>query len=148
VLAEIRERGIDCRVVMVTAVEPDFDLIEMGFDAYVTKPPERQELIDTIETLLDREGLDDALQEYHSLMARKAAIQAQKSDAELEDSDAYQDLLERIEATREETDQKLGDMGSDIDFVSAVREIAEREDAAEERDTGGDDPFELGVDSS
>ena len=32
VLEHVRERGLDCRVAMVTAVEPDFDIIGMGFD--------------------------------------------------------------------------------------------------------------------
>ena len=34
VLEHIRESGYDCRVAMVTAVEPDFDIIDMGFDLY------------------------------------------------------------------------------------------------------------------
>jgi DNA-binding response OmpR family regulator len=108
---------------MVTAVEPDFDVIEMGFDAYVTKPPDREELIDTIERLLDRATLDDAFQEYYSLMARKGALQSQKPAAELAESAEYQDLLERIEAKRAELDGALGDMGSEADFVSAVRDL-------------------------
>ena len=37
VLSTVREQGYDCRVAMVTAVEPDFDIIEMGFDAYLVK---------------------------------------------------------------------------------------------------------------
>jgi hypothetical protein len=30
VLAAIEERPVDCRVAMVTAVDPDFDIIEMA----------------------------------------------------------------------------------------------------------------------
>ncbi|MFD1598795.1 response regulator [Halobellus rarus] len=123
VLGVIRERGIDCPVVMVTAVEPDFDVIEMGFDAYITKPPERQELLDTIEQLLDRTTASDTLQEYHSLMARKGALQTQKTEEELAGSNAYQNLLERIETKRAAADENLGDMGSDIGFVSAIRDL-------------------------
>jgi DNA-binding response OmpR family regulator len=123
VLREIRERGIDCRVVMVSAVEPDFDVIEMGFDAYVTKPPERDELLDTIETLLDRASADKDLQEYHSLVARKGALEAQKTEAELADNDEYQELLDRIERAEASADDHLGDMSSETDFVGAVRDI-------------------------
>jgi DNA-binding response OmpR family regulator len=135
VLREIRERDIDCKVAMVTAVEPDFDVIEMGFDAYITKPPDRDELVETIETLLDRATVSEALQEYHSLLARKAAIQDQKLDQELEGNEAYQQLLEEIEAKREAVDEDIGDMESDIEFVSAVREIE-----------GGGEDFELSDD--
>jgi len=125
VLREIRNRGIDCRVAMVTAVEPDFEVIEMGFDAYITKPPERQELLDTIEQLLDRSTVSDTFQEYHSLMARKGALQTQKTETELAGNEAYQDLLEQIETKRAAVDDDLGDMGSDIGFVSAVRDFAD-----------------------
>ncbi len=38
VLDTIAERGIDPAVVMVTAVDPDFDIVEMPFDEYLTKP--------------------------------------------------------------------------------------------------------------
>ena len=142
VLREIRERGIDCRVVMVTAVEPDFDVIEMGFDAYITKPPEREGMIDTIEQLLDRATVDDAFREYHSLMARKGALRTQKTEPELEESEEYQELLERIDAKRAEVDGDLGDMGSEIDFVSAVREIDAGEGGLEDIKPGGVDEFD------
>ncbi|USZ71674.1 response regulator [Natronosalvus halobius] len=136
VLREIRERGIDCRVAMVTAVEPDFDVVEMGFDAYITKPPERADLIGTIDQLLERATLDGALQEYHSLLARKGALESEKPLAELEASDEYRNLLDRIDAKQAEIDGGLGDMSSDIDFVSAIRELA---DDAEGGDQDGSD---------
>lgn len=144
VLAEIRKRNIDCRVAMVTAVDPDFDVIEMGFDAYITKPPDRQELIDTIESLLDRAEIDTELQEYHSLMARKGALLSQKAEDELDDSEEYRDLLERIDSKRAEVDANLGDMGCDIDFVGAVREIDDVDEGFEEIDRPPTEPSEKG----
>ena len=128
VLREIRDRGIDCRVAMVTAVDPDFDVIEMGFDAYVTKPPEREELFETIDQLLDRAELDDNLQEYYSLVARRSALEAEKTESELAESDQYDDLLDRVDNARDEADDDLGDMGSDPEFVGAVREIMDEEE--------------------
>lgn len=141
VLGKIRDRGIDCRVAMVTAVEPDFDVIEMGFDAYITKPPERQELLDTIDRLLGRAELDENFREYHSLMARKGALQVQKTEEELTDNEAYQRLLERIEAAREAVDEDIGDVTEEIEFVSAVRDIEDADDGGEV-DLGDIDGFE------
>jgi len=125
ILEEIRSRGIDCRVAMVTAVDPDFDVVEMGFDEYVSKPPDREELVETIELLLERASADDALQEYYSLVARRSALEAEKTPAELEGSDAYAELEARIDEQREAADVSLGDMGSDIEFVGAVRELGD-----------------------
>ncbi|QKY19254.1 response regulator [Halolamina sp. CBA1230] len=125
VLAEIRKRGIDCRVAMVSAVDPDFDVLEMGFDAYLTKPPDREELLSTIDRLFDRAELDDDMQEYYSLVARKGALESEKSASELEESEAYDELIDRIERVELIVDDELGDLRSDTEFVSAVREIDE-----------------------
>jgi len=146
VLREIRDRGVACRVAMVTAVDPDFDVIEMGFDEYLTKPPDRDELLDTVERLVDRASLDDELQEYYALVARRSALEAAKTDEELADSEEYADLVDRIEAERETVDEDLGDMASDTDFVGAVREIVDEDDRPvddEERPIGdGDRPVD------
>ncbi len=127
VLAEIRTKEVDCRVAMVTAVEPDFDIIEMGFDEYITKPPSREELHSTIERMLERSALDEELQEYYSLVTRRSALQAEKSSAELEESEEYTGLLRRIEEQTDALDSRLGELSSDTDFVGAVREISDEE---------------------
>lgn len=129
VLEKVRERGIDCRIAMVSAVEPDFDVIAMGFDAYITKPPEREELLDTVEQLLKRAALGDEMQEYHSMMARRGALEAQKTEQELAESEQYQQLLDEIDTKREQVDEGLGDMSSEVDFVSAVRGIADEDES-------------------
>ncbi len=123
VLSEIRDRDLDCRVAMVTAVEPDFDIIEMGFDAYITKPPSREELRGTVKRLLERSELDADLQEYYSLIARQSALQTEKTPDELETSEEYADLLDRIDDMSEQVATSLGEMSSDTEFVGAVREI-------------------------
>jgi DNA-binding response OmpR family regulator len=125
VLAEIRERGFDCRVAMVTAVDPDFDIIEMGFDEYVKKPLDEEELRDTVERLLARSTLDDEFQEYYSLVSKRAALRAELSDEELRTSHEYPELIERIETHRDVVHEALGDLSSDTGFVGAVREITD-----------------------
>ena len=125
VLSEIRDRGLDCRVAMVTAVEPDFDIIEMGFDDYLTKPPSKEELRRTVARLVERSNLDNELQEYHSLIARKSALQTEKPIEELGKSEEYAALLDQIDTRSEDLETMLGDMSSDTDFVGAVREITD-----------------------
>lgn len=51
VLEEIRERELGVRVAMVTAVDPDFDITAMDFDAYVTKPVSGETIRETVEKL-------------------------------------------------------------------------------------------------
>ncbi len=52
-LDEIRDRGYDCPIAMVTAVDPDRDVVELPFDKYVTKPVEKADLLDALDGLLE-----------------------------------------------------------------------------------------------
>ncbi|MFB6178387.1 MAG: response regulator [Halorientalis sp.] len=83
VLAEIRTHEYACRVAMVSAVQPGIDVVEMGFDGYITKPPDKEELRETVERLLARSTLDEELQEYYSLVARRSALESEFSEDDL-----------------------------------------------------------------
>lgn len=132
VLTEIRDRGLDVQVAMVTAVDPDFDIIEMGFDDYLTKPPTRETLHEVVEELLAREQLADTVQEYQSLLAKRAAIETGKDDKVLEDSDAYTDLQEQIEAVKAELEGEEDRFLDDAEFVGALREFDDEEGVGDE----------------
>jgi DNA-binding response OmpR family regulator len=124
VLAEIRDRDLDCRVAMVTAVDPDFDILEMGFDTYVVKPTTDEELHETVETLVERASYDDAIQEYFSLSARRAALEANKGHAELESSKEYAELSARLEELEGSLDDSFTDLG-DEGFRAAFHEFSD-----------------------
>jgi DNA-binding response OmpR family regulator len=122
VLERIREQGYDCRVAMVTAVEPDFDIIDMGFDDYLVKPVRREELQSAVESLLTRTTYDTQLREYFALVSKRAALEAQKSDRELAESEAYAELTEEIEGLRADLDETTSNLSAD-DFEVALRQL-------------------------
>lgn len=122
VLATIREEGYDCKVTMVTAVEPDFDILEMGFDDYVVKPVRREELLEVVGSLLRREEYDSQLQEYFALVSKRAALESEKTEHELEESEAYADLAERIDELRAELEETAAGM-DDRDFEVVLRQL-------------------------
>ncbi|AQL43406.1 DNA-binding protein [Halorientalis sp. IM1011] len=124
VLAEIREAGYDCRVAMVTAVDPDFDIIDMPFDDYIIKPVSREDLFDTIDRLLVCAEYEEKLQRYYSLTSKYATLLANKSNTELENSDEFEDL--RVE--RDRIRQDLQDTVARFDdeaFAAVFRELHE-----------------------
>ena len=125
VLAELRERGHDARVAMVTAVDPDFDIVEMGFDDYVTKPPTREALVETITDLLERNERADRVREYQSLLSKRTLLETEKSEAELAESDAYARLEERIEALERDIEADEDRFLDDSEFVGALRDFEE-----------------------
>lgn len=100
VLEEMRERGFDCPVGMVTAVEPDFDIVEMGFDDYIVKPVSTDDLKDFVEDLLSLPEYERDLQRFFQLAAKRAAIETAKNEAELRRSKEYQALLKDLEEVR------------------------------------------------
>ncbi|WP_181684590.1 response regulator [Halorhabdus salina] len=124
VLKRIRDSNSDCRVAMVTAVEPDFDILEMGFDSYLTKPIRSDELHETVSNLLERSEYDDLLQEYYSLVEKQATLEATKSSAELAESEQYASLTERVEDLQSDLSQTLGGVENDEDFIATLRELS------------------------
>lgn len=119
-LTEIRERGYGVRVAMVTAIDPDFDVLEMGFDDYLTKPVSREDLEAVVEDLLERKHYDQDVQEYYSLAAKRAALETSKPVSELAESEEYAALLEELDAVEEHIDDHLT---VEEDFVSAFKDL-------------------------
>ena len=124
VLEHIRENSLECRVAMVTAVEPDFDIIDMGFDLYLTKPVSRSNLLRAIETLLSRTEYDDLLQEAAALASKRAVLKSEKPTAQLERNEAYADLLARLEDLDADIDD-LSESFSTDDYRAMFRDIGE-----------------------
>lgn len=120
VLEEVRTRGIDARVAMVTAVSPDFDVVEMGFDDYLVKPVTGEELSETVERLLRITDYDDELRTYYSLVTKKALLESERPQQMLEGSEEYDELCREVAETQERLDD-LGDGFDSTDFDSLLR---------------------------
>ena len=107
VLLRLREAGYDMPVAMVTAVDPDFDIIEMGFDDYILKPVSTDELRDVVETLILRQEYDAVIREYFALVSKVTALEQRKLGEELEQSEAYAESQEQLEAIKEQAKAAL-----------------------------------------
>lgn len=119
VLDRIRELDVDCRVAMVTAVEPDADIAEMPFDAYVPKALDRETVIETIDRLLDRADYDALLREQYAVAEKLSLIEEREPKSALVKNETYQELVERFQRIESE----LADRETDFDREDIVQSI-------------------------
>src|SRR6056297_1258872 len=126
VLNTIRDRGLDCRVAMVTAVEPDFDIVEMGFDDYLVKPVSTDDLTSTVDQLLLRSTYDEQLQEFFALASKKALLDSQKTEAELRASEEYRRLEDRLAVMRAKVDDTISELSNHDAYRRVVRDISRK----------------------
>jgi len=112
VLAEIRNREVDTRVIMITAVDPDFDIIDMPFDDYLCKPVEKSDLVAAIDQQLAARRYDDRLSEYLEVTSKLSLLEAEKTPSSLDDNEDIDDLSERADRLKAEMDEALAEFES------------------------------------
>jgi len=113
VLDELRERGLDVRVAMVTGVDPDFDIVEMPFEEYVQKPVDGDALHGVVERLLDLERYDDSVDELYGVVQKRVTLEAELPESALADNEEYQRLREREAELEDETASVIESMDDD-----------------------------------
>jgi DNA-binding response OmpR family regulator len=122
VLSMLRDRGAECQVAMVTAVEPEVDVVEMGFDAYVTKPVRDDELFELVDHLLHRRVYDENVRKLFAAISKQIALESEYSREQLAEDPQYQYLLAEIEKLREET-ADLAEQFDDENFRTALSSL-------------------------
>ncbi|MFC6974125.1 response regulator [Halomicroarcula sp. GCM10025709] len=97
VLDRLRERGYEGAVVMLTAVDPDLNILEMGFDDYLCKPVDRETLLAALDQQLSTPDRDARLDEYFEITAKLAVLEAEKTPGQLDTSSEYRALRNRAD---------------------------------------------------
>ncbi|WP_254823371.1 response regulator transcription factor [Haloglomus halophilum] len=97
-LLEMKERGYDARVVMLTAVDPGPDIVSLPFDDYITKPVTKDVVLSVIDRMLRLRKAGKAVREYHSLERRRDVLRTARQTTGVSDSEAFELLTRRLEA--------------------------------------------------
>ena len=96
----ISAEELDSQVVAVTGTEPAVDSDDAAFDDYLLKPVSRADLRRSVENLLLRRTYDEQLGAYFELASKKASLDGRLSEAELQSSQEYAELEDRIAVLR------------------------------------------------
>jgi DNA-binding response OmpR family regulator len=102
VLREIRDRGFDVAVVMVTAVTPDAEVTDMPFDDYLCKPVSTDDLVEAVETASDARSRGESATEFFTVTSKLALLQSEVPETDLAGNDEFQRLQARAETLHAE----------------------------------------------
>lgn len=108
VLASIEEQGLDCRIAMVTAVNPDFDIIDLRIDDYLVKPVSHDDIQETVDRMLKLEAYNERMRELTSKKLKRNVLELEKTKAELEESEEFERL-----------DTEIADLEAAVDSITA-----------------------------
>ncbi|WP_350355840.1 response regulator [Natronomonas marina] len=100
VLGRIRERELETRVIMVTAIDPDLDVLDMPFDDYLSKPVDRADVIAAVDQQCQVLAYE-LLGEYFRIESTRAVVTAQLPAEDLEDDGELADIEARLSVVEE-----------------------------------------------
>lgn len=122
VLQGIRKTEYNCRVAMLTGMEPELDVIDMGFDEYIQKPITREKLPNTVATLYHRSRYDTRLQRYFALASTAATLETNRDRTELAREERYAELRADLERLKQELDATITRLSTHDRYAIAAGE--------------------------
>jgi DNA-binding response OmpR family regulator len=111
VLERLRDRGHDYPVAMLTAVRPDWDIVEMRFDDYLLKPVDIQDLLDAAERLETLGAIERETREYIRQNIKQASLEGEKDASKLASSEEFETL-------RSDVSNRSSELGDVTDTLS------------------------------
>ena len=119
VLDELDAMDYAGRVIMITAIDPGFDILDMPFDDYLCKPIEREDVRSAVEQQCAILGYE-ALGDYFSVESKRRVIAAELPADEREDHEEYQRTQARSRRLERRARRLLGDAGDLFDAFDDI----------------------------
>ena len=118
VLDRLRERDVRTRVIMVTAIDPELDILELPFDDYLSKPVDREDVHAAVDQQCQVLAYD-LLGEYFQLESKRTVIETQLPETAADD-DRVDDIRHRLDRTEQRVRNLLPDAGDLLSTFSAI----------------------------
>jgi CheY-like chemotaxis protein len=111
VIRRLDEWSLEFRIIIVSAVDPDTDIIDLPIDGYITKTVSEEELLDAVERALLKDRCETLVAEYNSVSESYDILNANYSRTELDEKDRVSELEDRMEAIEDELESVVDDLG-------------------------------------
>lgn len=122
----VRERGHDCAIAMVSAIDPDLDVVSTAFDAYLVKPLSGERLRRMVEELTTIREHDDAVRDQYALLQQLATLKHSGSRQDLRTSEAYTELLDELRRRRAAASTRVEPL-VDSTFESVLEDLPDEQ---------------------
>lgn len=122
-LMDIRNRGLTFPVAMVSGENPDLDIINLGFDAYHTKPIRQEELLETVQTLLEETEYGATKREFFAITRKKALLEAYRSEERLGASEKFTKLMVRHRDLKASVETQRGEFTENLQGTMDLIEL-------------------------
>ncbi|QGN07780.1 response regulator [Halorhabdus sp. CBA1104] len=119
VLAELEAMDFAGRVIMITAIDPDFDILDMPFDDYLCKPVDREDVRAAVTQQCTILGYA-TLGEYFSVEATRQVIAAELPAEQRESHEAYQHSHQQARQLQQRARRLLGDAEALLDAFDDI----------------------------
>jgi CheY-like chemotaxis protein len=119
VLTEMRDMEMRTRVVMVTAIDPGLDILDLPFDEYLCKPVEREDVRAAV-TQQCQVLAYELLGEYFQLESKRAVIEAELPPEQLDGHEEFAELEGRTDELRDRATRLLSEADSLLDTFSGI----------------------------
>ena len=129
VLATLRERGYDGVIIMVTAVDPDLNILEMSFDDYLQKPVDQETLLSALQQHLDMPSTDDRLEEFFRVKSKILVLEDQNAKPQLQTNSEYATLKERADELEAALRVEMDDFDEIVETYLSIRRKGDGSDS-------------------
>jgi len=112
VIKRIDEWELEFQVILVSAIDPGTDIIDVPFDGYLTKSVSTDELLAAVEQAFLKRRYEKLVAEYNAAAETYDVLREAHTQTELDDNEEFAELAARLtelEAEFEETIAELDD---------------------------------------
>ena len=120
VLEMLEGREADPAVIVVTAIDPELDVLEMSFDDYLVKPVQHDDLVDAIELQVRAREHDAEVQRFLRLAAKRRVLLAEHREMALSGRSEWEALVEEHDELKDRLQRTVDDFDAVLEAYRSL----------------------------